>query len=146
MNNIPNIRMGIIFVSRDYFIFLFDVDPELFLCRDDRCICHSFVASHSIRLWRYSACFVGWNFSLTNCAEACGINANYLCSRFKNVYGVSFHSYVTKVRIDEAKRLLVESSMTVRKIGEKVGYLNLSHFIRVFRESEGCTPGIYRKK
>lgn len=87
-----------------------------------------------------------WNFSLTNCAEACGINANYLCSRFKNVYGVSFHSYVTKVRIDEAKRLLVESSMTVRKIGEKVGYLNLSHFIRVFRESEGCTPGIYRKK
>lgn len=63
----------------------------------------------------------------------------------KDATGMNYREYIIFVRLNEAKRLLSESDLTVAEIGEKVGYANLSYFIRSFKAETGYSPGEYRK-
>ena len=62
-------------------------------------------------------------------------------------YGVSFRDWITGLRIEYAKRLLVQyPKLTLADISERSGFLSPSHFIRIFKENAGCTPARWRKK
>ncbi|CAM3629302.1 MULTISPECIES: helix-turn-helix domain-containing protein [Saccharibacillus] len=86
------------------------------------------------------------DFSLTQISEAFGGNAKTISRIFKEEIGEKFVDYLTRLRMEEAKRLLVETDESVQGIAEKVGYLYPMSFIRVFKKIENLTPGEYRKE
>lgn len=59
---------------------------------------------------------------------------------------LSFPQYLNKIRITEAKRLLVDSDLTVIEIAMAVGYNNVTHFNRLFKSMEKISPNEYRGK
>lgn len=64
---------------------------------------------------------------------------------FKDVTGVGFKSYVTQIRVAEAKRLLLGTDLSVADVARMVAYTNLNQFYKVFSRSCGMSPGAYRR-
>ena len=85
------------------------------------------------------------NLSLSECAEALGVHASYIWKVLKMERNKSFSDYVEEYKLREAKRLLMETELTVSEIAEKLNYANAQNFIRFFSKSTGVTPGKYRK-
>ena len=73
-------------------------------------------------------------------------NRTYLSAYIKTTYRMTFRDWIVGLRIEYAKRLLVQYPvLTVADISEKSGFQSPSHFIRLFKESTGCTPVKWRK-
>lgn len=85
------------------------------------------------------------DLSLASVSEAFGFNAKYLSRLFRDAFGVKFVEYVTTVRMEKARQLLLETGHTVQEIGQAVGYEHSLTFIRVFKKHTGFTPGQFRK-
>jgi len=81
--------------------------------------------------------------TLAGCAAAIGCHPAHLSRTFKRETGIDFHRYLHRVRINHAKRLLRHPQMNITRVAYEVGYADASHFCRVFRQLEGCTPGAY---
>ncbi len=64
---------------------------------------------------------------------------------FKQVFADSVFSYYQQFRMKEAARLLKENKMSVSEVGYQIGFTNLSHFSRVFKEHTGMNPKQYTK-
>lgn len=88
------------------------------------------------------------SLTLTKLSNVVGISPNYFASLFKQSIGITFHQYVTKIRIEKAKRLLQnrDSNLKIIDICQEVGFQSQSHFTRVFRQHTGTTPKVYRDK
>jgi len=65
--------------------------------------------------------------------------------RFRRVTGMPINEMIRKERVNLIARLLVESDLTVEKIGENVGFLSTSYMIDVFKKFMGATPLAYRR-
>ena len=63
----------------------------------------------------------------------------------KQAAGENYKDYVILLKIEHAKRLLKEGC-SVTETCEQVGYSNLSHFIRTFKQVAGSTPSAYKKQ
>lgn len=64
----------------------------------------------------------------------------------KKTFNLSFPQYLNVIRITEAKRLLVDSNLSIIEIAMTTGYNNVTHFNRLFKCVEGTSPNKYRKK
>ncbi|MNJ25671.1 HTH-type transcriptional activator Btr [compost metagenome] len=64
---------------------------------------------------------------------------------FKSETGESYLEFLTKVRMEEAKRLLKDSDLKAYEIAELVGYSDQRYFSQVFRKHTGMKPTDYRK-
>ncbi|RJQ65341.1 MAG: helix-turn-helix domain-containing protein [Desulfobacteraceae bacterium] len=84
--------------------------------------------------------------SLKKLAEAVGINPYYLSHLFREEMGTSFVEYLTSVRVSIAKNLLKQTTMSTMEICLAVGYMDPSHFAKVFKKQEKVSPSGYRKK
>ncbi|MGO4109867.1 response regulator [Paenibacillus sp. YAF4_2] len=73
------------------------------------------------------------------------LNKNYFCSLFKSVSGESFVEYVTALRMEHAKRLLMTSELKAYEVAEMVGYSDQRYFSQVFRKATGMKPTEYRQ-
>jgi AraC-like DNA-binding protein len=62
---------------------------------------------------------------------------------FKQIFGNSIFSYYQGFRMKEAARLLKEEKLSVSDVGYRMGFTNLSHFSRVFKEHIGINPKQY---
>jgi AraC-like DNA-binding protein len=67
------------------------------------------------------------------------ISISQLKKIFKEETGQSVMAYFTQLKIDEAKRLILESSLNFTQIAEKLGYDNIYYFSRLFKEKTGMT-------
>jgi AraC family transcriptional regulator len=85
-------------------------------------------------------------FSLSKLAQLAGISDYHFNRLFKKATGVPPSQYHIKLRIEEAKRLLRETKMSVIDVAMDVGYANSSHFARLFRKETGITPSNYRRQ
>lgn len=85
------------------------------------------------------------DLSLEEVAEHVGMNASYLSVLFKEAVGESYIKYVTRIRIERAKKLL-SAGMKVNDVSERVGYRAYRHFSEVFKRVTGFTPGQYREE
>jgi len=85
------------------------------------------------------------DISLKGIAEIVHLNASYLSSLFKEELNMTFSEYLTRRRIQEAKRLLMQTDLTINEIAEKVGYQTAKYFIKIFKQYENTTPNSYRK-
>lgn len=65
--------------------------------------------------------------------------------RFQKAFGRSIAEEITRVRLAEARRLLIESRLPLGEICRRVGYVSAAHFSRLFRKEVGCTPSAYRR-
>lgn len=84
------------------------------------------------------------NLSLAELANIFGLTSSYFSKMFKEKYKVSIPDYINVVRIHQAKKMLSETSESVQVIASTVGFTESSTFIRVFKKTEGITPGVYR--
>ena len=84
-------------------------------------------------------------FSLSSCAERFNISQQTMRRKFKEATGQTLSNYMTVLRIEHAKNLLVSSSLDINAICEQCGYLDLSSFIRLFKAETGVSPGKYRE-
>ncbi|UOQ86783.1 helix-turn-helix domain-containing protein [Gracilibacillus salinarum] len=73
-------------------------------------------------------------------------NTSYLSSLFRKETNVSFSEYLSHYRLEMAKKLLEETSISIKDIAERLRYNNSQNFIRSFRKKIGVTPGKYRKQ
>jgi len=82
---------------------------------------------------------------LDTVVSATGTNRKKVNDVLKSELGMTFTSYLNKLRLTEAARLLAEQSeTTVAEIALSVGYANVSYFNRLFKEEYGCTPKAIR--
>lgn len=85
------------------------------------------------------------NISAADLASRFGLSANYISNLLKNTLGIRYNDYVTKLRLNHAKELLISTHMPIKEITSACGYYSQSHFTKLFLEHEGCTPLEYRK-
>ena len=83
--------------------------------------------------------------TLETVCEDIGFSVNYFSMLFKRETGEGFAKYLTRVRIEEAKTLLRETSIPIAEICEKVGYSDRKHFTHTFHKATGLNPVEYRK-
>ncbi len=85
------------------------------------------------------------NLSLENVAQQVFISPYYLSHLFKEELGITFVEYLTRIRMEEAKRLLKEPRLSIVAIASEVGYEDASYFSKVFKKNLGISPNQYRK-
>lgn len=78
-------------------------------------------------------------------ADRLNVSANYLSSHFHRKTGVMFLKYVTRLRMDKAKELLLHTNLQIKQIAEQVGYYSTRHFTKLFTETFDSYPSDYRK-
>lgn len=83
--------------------------------------------------------------TLEEVSEHVGLTAAYFSVLFKKETEIGFAKYLMNERIEGAKELLRETSLSVGEICRKVGYNDLKHFTRLFEKSVGVKPAVYRK-
>ncbi len=84
------------------------------------------------------------DISLDSASEALDMSPSYIGLVFRKVGGTSFLKYLTDIRMEETKRLLTTTELTLREIGQQVGIENQNTLIRTFKKATGVTPGQYR--
>ena len=99
---------------------------------------------HFTRLTEYIRKEYMNDISLDSASEALGMSPSYIGLVFRKAGGTSFLKYLTDIRMEEAKRLLRTTDLTLREIGIRVGIENQNTLIRTFKKAEGVTPGQYR--
>ena len=83
--------------------------------------------------------------SLSVLAEEFHLSAQYISQLFKNEIGVGFLAYLTNIRMERAKQLLLSTSLSIAEVSEQSGYGDYRVFTKVFKKSEGITPSQYRR-
>ena len=84
---------------------------------------------------------------ITEVSQLLSTNRSYVSALINNEFSCSFNEFVNKYRIAEAKQMLandVLKNYSLNYISETVGFGSLNTFIRVFKETEGITPGNFR--
>jgi two-component system, response regulator YesN len=81
---------------------------------------------------------------LSTIANKLGISSAYLTKLFNKYEKCSPIKYLTDLRIAEAKQLLYNTKLTIKEVGERVGYQNQFYFSRVFRKINKVSPSEYR--
>ncbi len=85
------------------------------------------------------------DLSLSDVAKAVNSSTFYFCKMFKKVTGLHFTDYLSRIRIEKAKNLLLNPHLRVSEIAFQVGFQSLTHFNRVFRKIVGQSPTAYRQ-
>lgn len=86
------------------------------------------------------------DISLGDVAKAVNTSTFYFCKMFKKATGLNFTDYLSRVRIEKAKNLLLNPNLRISEIAYEVGFQSLTHFNRVFRKLVGQSPTEYRQK
>ena len=94
---------------------------------------------------RYMQEHLSEEISLSVLAEEFHLSAQYISQLFKNEIGVNFLAYLTNIRMEKAKKLLLSTSLSIAEVSEQSGYGDYRVFTKVFKKSEGITPSQYRR-
>lgn len=94
---------------------------------------------------RYLQAHLAQEVSLSLLAEEFHLNPQYISQLFKSEIGVGFLTYLTSVRMEQAKKLLLSTSFSIAEVAEQSGYADYRVFTKVFKKNEGITPSQYRR-
>ncbi|CAH1213066.1 HTH-type transcriptional activator RhaR [Paenibacillus allorhizoplanae] len=89
--------------------------------------------------------FTDPNLSLTLLSDRFQVNSKYLSQLFKEEIGENFSDFLITLRMEYAKKLLIETKENVQDISERTGYTSSISFSRVFKKWVGMSPGQYRE-
>ena len=82
--------------------------------------------------------------NLDELASAVHLNKNYLIRQFKKKFGISPISYLINIRLDHAKKFLVETDLPIKVIASNCGYNDPTFFNSYFKKRFSVTPVTYR--
>ncbi|MED1443062.1 response regulator [Aeribacillus composti] len=85
------------------------------------------------------------SLSLDMVAEYLELSPSYLSWLFKKETGINFTSYIAKKRIEEAKKLLIQTKLNLYEISKAVGFNDVKYFIKVFKKEVSLTPIQFRE-
>lgn len=85
------------------------------------------------------------SLSLGEAAKKVNTSAHYFCKMFKKATGMTFTEYLTRIRIEKAKNLLLNPNKRVSEVAYDIGFESLSQFNRSFKRITGMTPTRYRE-
>lgn len=86
------------------------------------------------------------NISLDLISENCYCNPAYLSHLFNKEIGMSITDYINKCRVEDAKRLLDLTELSITQISQEVGFNDPSYFSKVFKNIQGVNPTHYRQR
>ncbi len=86
------------------------------------------------------------DLSLEEVSRQLDLSSYYFSKLFKEETGSNFIEYVTSLRIDKAKELLMQKNLSMKEICSLVGYSDPNYFSRAFKKREGITPTEYRER
>lgn len=84
------------------------------------------------------------DISLDDVSREVDLSPYYFSKLFKEETGQNFVEYLTEKRINEAKRLMDTTDMSIKDIGVAVGYIDPNYFSRIFKKNAGLTPTEYK--
>ena len=86
------------------------------------------------------------DLSLTQVAKAVNTSTFHFCKMFKKATGLHFTDYVSRVRVEKARNLLLNPNLRISEIAYQVGFQSLTHFNRVFKRIMGQSPTDFRSR
>lgn len=96
--------------------------------------------------WIETSGYIQPGLTIKELSEILHTNRTYLSSYIKATYSMTFREWITGLRLEYAKKMLMEHpEISVQKLAEASGFLSRSNFIKSFSEKEGCTPARWRK-
>ena len=105
-------------------------------------------ASNSDQVMKKAIDYIGdhytENITLADVANHVALSSGYLSSIFKHNTGEKFIDYLSKLRIEKAKELLLNSNIKITSVANLVGYKDPQYFHRVFKLYSGTTPSKFR--
>ncbi len=85
------------------------------------------------------------HLSLERVARVAGFAPDYFSKLLKHEHGMNFESYLSNLRVERAKQMLVGTRLSIEGILTLTGFQSRSYFHRVFKKSVGVTPALYRE-
>lgn len=131
-----------------------DVQPDIQWISDTLLSVRDFyrgeIREANMSIYAEIKCILAENLSMEipieEIADRMGYNASYLGQLFKSKSGKTLSRYRNEMRMFNAKRMLLETSMSITSIAYAVGYTDVSYFDRLFYQLYGSTPRNYRSK
>jgi len=106
------------------------------------------LSEESRRLVRLAMGYIHQNFaeamSRRDIAQHIGITEDHLTFCFRQELGTTPITYLQRYRINQAKRLLKESQLTITEVASNVGFSDSGYFSRIFRRENGMSPEMFR--
>lgn len=84
--------------------------------------------------------------SLSGIAKHSNMSPYHFLRVFKDTYGETPNEFLIRLRVEQAKKMLVTENFSVSEICEKVGYTSLGSFSSLFLKQVGMAPTLYRRK
>lgn len=84
------------------------------------------------------------DINLQEIAERFFLSKEYISRKFKQEFGETITDYLTKIKVEKAKELLVNEHLKIYEVAYYVGYQNEKYFSKVFKKIVGVTPNEYR--
>lgn len=101
----------------------------------------------NLAVWLENNGYVQAGLTIQDLAKMLDTNRTYLIAYIKEKYKMSFCEWITGLRVEYAKNLLMEHpEISVQKLTESSGFLSRSYFIKSFTLQEGCTPARWKKR
>ncbi|WP_256758816.1 AraC family transcriptional regulator [Cohnella sp. WQ 127256] len=85
-------------------------------------------------------CFSDPQLNNASISEHVGVSTNHLSHLFKKQLGISIHKYVTHIRIEQAKKRIVDGKLTLTEVADEVGFSSIHLFSRSFKATVGIIP------
>ena len=89
---------------------------------------------------------IDWPWTITDMARLAALSPSQLHRTFKQRFGTSPITWLRYERINRARRLLAERTLTVAEVGRRCGYPDPYHFSRDFRRLCGLSPSLFRSQ
>ena len=94
--------------------------------------------------------YINQNFTkevtASNVAKSAGLSVSRALHLFKEETGMSLSNFITKLRIDYGKYLLLNTDVNIAHLANEVGFYDQSHFTKYFKKFERITPSRFRLK
>ena len=99
-----------------------------------------------INAWINMDKYVHPGLTITELSKELHTNRTYLSTYINTEYNMSFRNWITELRMEYAKRKIIQyPEKTIVEIAGISGFLSMSHFIKTFKEKEGCSPSTWKK-
>lgn len=103
----------------------------------------SYVLSHAVE---YVKQHFHENINVKEVAVFCHCSESYMSHIFKNTMKVNIKPFINRLRVEQAKRYLLNSGDTIAEISSKVGFNDSNYFSSVFKKIAGIPPTEYKKR
>lgn len=85
------------------------------------------------------------DIKLEELADRVHLSKTYFVKRFKVLFGSSPMKYITDMRIEKSKQMIIDGKLSIQQISNEVGYKSLHHFSAAFKQNVGMSPTEYHK-